>query len=229
MSRRQFTYRISNKSLIQNNLQRSNNIFLQPVSTSWRAKEDHAGETFYVTAYMSRGRYGISNLNLAPDNTLNIRSCSEQLPPRPLTLGGGPPTSGGPPTGATTSTTSPTTGAGVGEVDAGATTTSALLLPTAQQHQHRESCAVVSSNFMCKPENFGVTLNPAPTGSLNRQLLVSEGSGGPITTEWNMCIFPELYTKETKQPQTFPNSGHQGGTQPARERNIPITSNYPQK
>ena len=77
---------------------------------------------------------------------------------------------------------------------------------------------------MCKPNNFEVTLNPAPTGSLNRQILVSEGSGGPLTTEWNMCIYPELYTKEPQQPLNFPTFGTQ---QQHRERNISITSNHP--
>ena len=79
---------------------------------------------------------------------------------------------------------------------------------------------------MCKPNNCEVTLNPAPTGSLNRQILVSEGSGGPLTTEWNMCIYPELYTKEPQQPLNLP-TGKQGGTQLRRERNISITSNHP--
>ena len=133
----------------------------------------------------------------------------------------------GPPTGWATSTPSPTAGAGEGEVDAGATT-SALLLPTTQEHQHCESCLAVSSNyFMCKPNNREVTLNPAPTGSLNRQILVSEGSGGPLTTEWNMCIYPELYTKEPQQPLNLPTFGTQGGTLPHRERNLSITSNQP--
>ena len=86
MSRRQFPYRISNKPIIQRNLQHSNNPFLQPVSTNWRAKEDPAGETYYVPACMFHKMYGISNLNHAPNNTLYLRSSSEQLPP--WTLGG---------------------------------------------------------------------------------------------------------------------------------------------
>ena len=210
---RRYSYRISTTSSINKYLQRYNNKpFLQPVSTSWRAKEDPAGESCSVLACMSRGE-----------------SCNAQLPPRTRTQGGRSPPTGAAPTGAATK---PTTGAGVGEADAGETTNSSLLLPTAKQDQHRELCAVVPSNFNRKPETFGVTMNHAPTGSPNRQILVAAGSGRPSTTEWNMCNFKnfkELYNHETitKTPQTSINPGDQGGTHFARERNLPPTDKNP--
>ena len=103
----------------------------------------------------------LSNLNLAPNNIHNFGNCKEQPLPQPLTPGKGTPASEGPPTGRETSTPSPTAGDGEGEVDVGATT-SASLLATIQ------GLAVSSNYFMCKPNIHEVTLNPAPTGSLNR-------------------------------------------------------------
>ena len=211
MYRRRYSYRISTTSSINKYLQRYNKPFLQPVSTSWRAKGDPAGESCSVLACTSRGE-----------------SCNAQLPPRTRTQGGRSPPTGAAPTGAATS---PTTGAGVGEADAGETTNSSLLLPTAKQDQHRELCAVATSNFNRKQETFGITMNHAPTGSPNRQILVAAGSGRPSTTEWNMCNpkeFNELYNPEPKIPKTYPNPGDQGGTHSARERNLPPTYKNPQ-
>ena len=150
-------------------------------------------------------------------------SCNGHLPPMTLTLGSRTPT-GAPPTGATTSPTR----AGGEEDHAGVTTNSSLLLSTAKPDQHRELRAVVYSNFNFKPETYGVTLNPVPTGSPNRQILVAAGSGGPSTTAWNMCNFKKLYNHETQTTQPSPILGDQGGTHIARERNLTPTNKIPQ-
>ena len=212
---RRYSYRISTTSSINKYLQRYNNKpFLQPVSTSWRAKEDPAGESCSVLACMSRGE-----------------SCNAQLQPRTRTQEGRSPPTGAAPTGAATK---PTTGAGVGEADAGETTSSSLILPTAKQDQHRELCAVATSNFYRKPVTIGITMDHAPTGSPSRQILVAAGSGRSSTTEWNMWNMcnpkelNELYNPKPTLLKTYPNSVDQGGTHPARERNLPPTDINPQ-
>ena len=196
-----------------------------------RAREVRVQGRFYVLDSMYHGRYDNKNLNRAPNNTHNLRNYRELPLLQQWTPGEGTPAPEGPPTGEGTSTTSPTAEDVEGEVDAGATTTSASLLPNTQEPQICESSLTVSSTyFMCNTNNHVVTLNPAPTGSLKRQILVSEGSGGPLSTEWNMSIFPELNKTELKQPLKFPYNGTQGGTHPTREhreRNLSITSNHP--
>ena len=96
------------KSLILNNLQRSNKILLQHASISLRAKAVRAQETSYIMDCTYLGRYGISNINLAPSNIHNSRNCREQPLPQPLMPGKGTPASEAPPTGGVTSTPSPT-------------------------------------------------------------------------------------------------------------------------
>ena len=108
------TMYIRRYSSIKNYLQHYNNKpLLQPVNTSWRAKEGPAGGSCYVRAYMSRGE-----------------SCNAQLQPQTRTLGDRSPPTGAAPTGAATK---PTIGAEVGEADVGETTSSSLILPPAKQ------------------------------------------------------------------------------------------------
>ena len=142
------------------------------------------------------GWYVNSNLNPTPSNIQHYRNYRELPQQQQWTPGEGTPASEGPTTGEGTSTTSPKAEDVEGEVDEGAIT-DASLLPT--EPQNRESCLTASSTYVIfNPNNREVTLNPAPTGSLNRQILMSEGSGGPLSTAWNMCPYTEL-----KQPLTI--------------------------
>ena len=156
------TRRTRNKSLISNNLERSNKIFFQHANISSRARAVRVQETFYVMGSTCHGRYGTSNLNLTPNNIHNYRNYKEL--PQKWTPGEETPASESPPTGEETSTTSPTTEAVEGEVDMGAIT-DASLLPTTQEPQNRESCLTASSTyFIFNPNSSEVTLNSAPTG-----------------------------------------------------------------
>ena len=121
MYRRQYSYKLSTTSLVNKNLQRSNNHHLQPVSTSWRARVAPAQENCSVQAYMPPGG-----------------NSSGHQPPMTLTPGRRTPTRA-PTTGATTSPTR----AGGEEDHSGVTINSSLLLPTAKPGQHRKLRAIV--------------------------------------------------------------------------------------
>ena len=206
-------------SSIKNYLQHYNNKpLLQPVNTSWRAKEGPAGGSYYARVSMSRGE-----------------SYKEQTQPQTRTTGDSTPPSEAPPTGAATKPIEEE----VGEADGGETTSSSLILLQAQQDQpskHHELRAVTNcNNFYSIPVTMGITMDHAPTGSPSRQILVAAGSGwsSTSTTEWNMYNMcepeglNELYTLKPILPKTYPQLIDQGGTQPARERNLPQT-NLPQ-
>ena len=117
----------------------------------------------------------------------------------------------------------------VGEVDAGSVTDTQLLPIVPQPSELRNTAP--STHFLLNQHiNREVTLNLAPPGSLDRQILVSAGSRGPQSTEWTMYHITEL-NDETLQPSTNPPLMEpQGGTHllKHRERNLkPSTPSHP--
>ena len=147
---------------------------------------------------MCHGYVNNSNPNPTSSNTKHYRWSYRGLLQRlQWTPGRGAPASEVPRTGVGTNTSSPKAEDVEGEVDAGAIT-DASLLPTDPQNRESRFTAPSTHFMLNQTNNPEVTLNPAPPGSLNRQILVSEGSGGPLSTAWTMYPYTELNTTELK-------------------------------
>ena len=224
---------LAKSSLINSNLHRPNKrCVLQLANISLRSREEVAKGTSYVTAYMCPGwSVNNSNPNPTPSNIHYYRSSRGPLQPQPLMPGGGTTASEAPRTGEGTSINSPKAEGVEGEVDEGATTDAPLLPTDPQNRESRFTAPSTHFTLNQTDNNFVVTLNPAPPGSLTRQILVSEGSGGPPSTVWTMYPYTELNKTELQQPlSTFPVNGQQGGTphnREHRERNVSVNNSHP--